>query len=101
MTKNPFLNALTALLYIVIIASVMFYGTEHSQPEDTVFAPIVIVSLFTLSAAVMSYIFLYQPMQLFMDNKKKEAVNLFLHTVAAFAAITAVILFLFFSGVLS
>jgi hypothetical protein len=101
MTKNPILNALAAIVYIITIASVMFYGIENAAPIKSVIGPIVIVSLFTLSAAVMGYIFFYQPLQLYLDGKKKDAVNLFLQTVAVFAGITALILFLFLSGILS
>ncbi len=101
MTKNPFVNALAAIAYIITIASAMFYGTKNLPGEDTVFAPIAIISLFTLSAAVMGYVFLYQPLQLYLDGKKKIAADLFLKTVAVFAVITAVVLVLLFSGVLS
>lgn len=100
MTKNPFLNALTASLYITIIAFVMNWGTKRIPPVDNVFAPIGIISLFTLSAAVMGYIFLYQPGMLYMDGKKKAAVNLFVQTVMVFAALTALALGLLFSGIL-
>lgn len=95
MTKNPFINAFAATAYIVIIASVMFYGTQHTTPVDSVIGPIVILSLFTLSAAVMGYLFLYQPLQLYLDGKKKVAVNLFVQTVAVFAGITTLILAIF------
>ena len=100
MTKNPFVNALGAALYIVIIASVMFYGTKQTSPVNSVVAPIAVISLFTLSAAVMGYIFGYQPAQLYFDGKKKQAVQLFLQTVAVFGGITALILILLFSRVL-
>lgn len=100
MTKNPALNALAATIYIVIISCVMFYGTTHVK-GNSVLAPIAVVSLFTLSAAVMGYIFCYQPLQLYLDGKKKDAIDLFLKTVGIFAVVTTAILLLFFSGVLS
>ena len=101
MTKNPILNAAAATAYIILVALVMFYGTKYASPNNSIFAPIAGLSLFTLSAAVMGYIFCYQPVILFLDGKKKEAVDLFLKTTIIFGAITAVILLLFFSGVLS
>ena len=100
MTKNPFINAAAATLYITAIASFMFFGLAHSHPDNSVFMPIAFISLFTLSAAVMGYLFLYQPLMLFLDGHKKNAVNLFLQTIAVFAGITAVVLILLFSGVL-
>ena len=78
MTKNPYLNALLATGYITLVASFMFYGTEHNTSVKSVIVPIAILSLFTLSAAVMAYIFASMPLQLYLDGKKKEAVNLFL-----------------------
>lgn len=100
MTKNPLTNAIAALVYIVIVSSAMFYGTDHAGPaEDSIIAPIAMISLFTLSAAVMGYLFFGQPLQLYLDDKKKEAVDLFLRTLAVFAGLTVVILIVLFSGV--
>ncbi len=100
MTKNPITNAFAALAYIVLVASAMFYGSNHGgSGEDSVFAPIAMISLFTLSAAVMGYLFLGQPIQLYLDDKKKEAVDLFVRTVAVFAGFTVIALIIFFSGV--
>lgn len=100
MTKNPLANALAATVYITIVASVMFYGPKQTGPVNSVIVPIAMISLFTLSAAVMGYLFLYQPLQLYLEGKKKNAVNLFLQTVAVFAGVTAVILIVLFSRVL-
>jgi len=88
MTKNPFINAFVAVFYIAAVASVMFFGSNHVDQSPSIVAPIALISLFTLSAAVMGYIFLYQPFLLFIDGKRKEAVDLFLKTTAAFATIT-------------
>ena len=99
MTKNPLINATLAILYIVFIAVFMFYGLARSHPDNSVFAPIAFISLFTLSAASMAYIFLYYPLLLLIDGHKKESLNLFLKTLAIFAAITTTILLLIFSGV--
>jgi hypothetical protein len=96
MSKNPFINALAATVYIVLVALVMRYGSQFAQPEDTVFAPIAFISLFTLSAAVMGYLFVYQPLQVYMEGDKKGAVTLFLQTTGIFAVITIVALLIAF-----
>ncbi|MCL4366689.1 hypothetical protein M1563_00775 [Patescibacteria group bacterium] len=101
MTKNPLINAFAATLYIVIIASVMTWGGRSAGPDHSILAPIAVVSLFTLSAAVMGYLFLYQPGMLFIEGKKKEAVDLFLKTVVIFAGVTILALTLLFSGLSS
>jgi len=100
MTKNPILNALAAIVYIVLIATIMFYGTRNIPgPDNSPLAPIVALSVFTLSAAVMGYLILLSPLRLYLDGKKKEGVNLFVQTIAAFAVITAIAISLLFSGV--
>ena len=67
---------------------------------DTFFAPIVFLSVLTLSVTVMAFLFFYQPLQLFIEGKKKEAVDLFAKTVGVFATITAAALALLFSGLI-
>ena len=101
MAKNPILNALAAVLYITFVACVMFYGVEKKVPNNSILVPIAVLSLFTLSASVMGYIFLYQPIQLYFDGKKKQAINLVLLTIAAFAVVTAIIFALLISGIFS
>jgi hypothetical protein len=100
MTKNPIINAAAATLYIIFVASLMFYGIEHSKPGNTVAVPIAVLSLFSLSAALMGYFFLFQPVQLYLDGKKKEATSLFVQTILVFAVITAGIFTLFLLGIL-
>ena len=99
MTKNPYLNALLATGYISLIASMMFFLNHNKVSNDnTVFAPIAFISVFSLSAAMMGYIFLANPLMLYLDGKKKEAVNLFVKTLGTFALLTALSLtYLFFT----
>ena len=101
MIKNPFLNALGALVYILLVSFVMNYVSHmHSNKADTFFAPVAILSLLTLSAVVMGYFFLFQPAQLYLDGNRKEATTLFTKTLLIFAGFTAVIFTLFLSGIL-
>lgn len=101
MTRKPFVNALSALGYIILVASVMFYGSKNTPgPDNSFIAPVAVISLFTLSAAVMGFIFLYQPFVLYFDKKEKMAVDLFFKTMAFFACFTIIALILLFSGIL-
>jgi len=99
MTKNPFINALLAELYIVTIVSAIQYGLAPNEQPGSLLIPIVMLSLFVLSAAIMGYLFLSQPVQLYLEGEKKKAVKLFLQTVIIFGGITAVILIILISGV--
>lgn len=103
MSKNPLVNGIGASLYIVLVSLVMQWGTSMipKNKPDTFMAPVVVISLFTLSAAVMGYLFGFAPIQLYFDGKKKQAVSLFLKTVGVFGAITVTLLALFFSGIIS
>lgn len=99
MSKNPIINAFGALVYIVGIVFVMNWGTVMAPHPNSIITPIAVVSLFTLSAAVMGYLFCFQPITLYFDGKKKAAVNLFLQTVLVFGTFTTVVLVLLFAGV--
>ena len=99
MTRNPVVNALGASAYIVLVVSVMTFVTSPLRNKpDTFFAPITALFVLTLSAAVMAFLFFYQPLLLLAEGKKKEAVNLFFQTVGVFAVLTVVILVLLFLG---
>ena len=101
MFKNPIINALCAAGYISLVVSVInLISLTHKNKPDTAFAPVVFLSLLTLSVTVMAFLFFYQPLQLFIEGKKKEAVNLFVKTVGVFAVFTAGVLILLFSGVI-
>lgn len=101
MNKNPWVNAFLAFLYICLLVSVMTWGSKLIPGPDPVIMPVVMISLFTLSAAVMAYLFCLQPLMLFLDGQKKSAVRLFLQTVGAFAGITLLLLVLLFSRIIS
>lgn len=101
MTKNPFVNGSLASLYIFIIVFVMDFGNRFTDHKYTFLAPVAAISLFTLSAAVMGYLFCFQPIQLYFYGKKKQGVKLFLHTTLVFGSITILVMALLFSGLIS
>lgn len=92
MTRNAFLNAGAAFAYIALVASFMFYASDFLGEKDTVLAPIIFLSLFVLSALVMGYTLLYQPIRLYLDGEKTGAVTLLLKTMGAFALCTVGVL---------
>jgi len=101
MSKNPLINALCASAYIIIVVSIMTFVTQPLRNKpDTFFAPIIFLSMLTLSVAIMAFLFFYRPLLLFIEGKKKEAVDLFIKTVGIFAVFTAVALVLLFSGLI-
>ena len=91
MTKNPFLNALAAAAYITLVAAAVFYVPNSFDASPGIIAPITFLSLFVLSAALMGFFFLYQPLQFLLESKPREATRLFLMTIGSFVCITAVL----------
>ena len=98
MTRNPLVNALLAIMYIVLVSLILYYGTLFKVGNHSFTAPIALISLFTLSAATMGYLFLYKPFVMYFDGKKKPALDLFLQTLLIFGGITALLFMLLFFG---
>lgn len=92
MTVNPFVNALVAAGYISVIVSFLFYTERLDSSSLGIIAPITFLSLFVLSAALMGYFILYQPLRLLIEGKQSEATTLFFSTLASFALITLAII---------
>lgn len=100
MTRSPFINAGAALAYIALVATVMFNVPKVEDKVEGLIGPIAFLSLFTLSAAVMAYLFLLEPVKLIIEGKQGEGTKLFLSTLLIFAGITTLIFFsIFFLGV--
>lgn len=95
MLRNPIISALSASAYIFLVVAVMTLVTQPLKNKpDTFFAPVIVLSVLTLSVTVMAFLFFYQPLMLFIEGKKKDAVNLFAKTVGVFAVITVIVLIL-------
>lgn len=93
--KKPFLFALVAAVYIANIVLILNF-TRYMVQKETIFIPMAMLSLFVLSVAVMSFLFFYEPLKLFMENKRHEAVFFFLKTVGIFAFFVAIYGFIIF-----
>lgn len=102
MKKQPLLNALLALLYVVGLVSLMSSLSRYvPDTGKTIMAPIFFLSIFTLSAGVMAYLFVAQPIQLYADGAKQDGVRFFLKTLGSFAIFTGIILLILLSGIFS
>jgi len=93
--KKPFLHALSAFLYIVCLILIAS-NFEHALPDESLFAPMIMLSLLVLSVALMSFIFFYEPVTLYIENKKKESVAFFVKTLGSFAGLVALLLIYIF-----
>ena len=82
--KKPFIYALLAVLYIMGIGLFFKYVTPFLA-EKTFFTPIAMLGLLVLSVATMGFLFFSEPIKLYIDNRKQEAVSFFLKMLGVFA----------------
>jgi hypothetical protein len=95
--KEPFLHALGAVIYIVVIVLVVqAINFALKSQNGTIVIPMTMLSLFVLSAAIMGYLFLAEPLQLFMNDRKQEAVAFFAKVVGIFACFVVAFAILLF-----
>ncbi|MBP6866218.1 MAG: hypothetical protein KBC12_01590 [Candidatus Pacebacteria bacterium] len=95
--KKPFLFALCAAVYIVFIVSAINYvGSlpvfQGVEGQDNLLMPMTMLALLVLSVALMGFLFLSQPILLYIEGDKKGAVNFFLKTLGSFACLVLVFL---------
>ena len=93
MKWNPFLNVGLAVAYIGAVSVFLRFieSIRHDTP-DTWIDGVGFMSLFVFSAAVMAFLFFYQPVSLLVENKRAEAVSYFLKTIGLFGIATAIVL---------
>ncbi|MEK7227776.1 MAG: hypothetical protein AAB681_00270 [Patescibacteria group bacterium] len=94
--KKPFLYALVAAVYIIFIVLVMQTASSFLPPKDNLLMPITMLGLFVLSAAVMGFLFLSEPLRLFLENQKQEAFIFFTKTIGVFACFVVIFAILVF-----
>lgn len=93
MKWNPYVNALAAAAYIGTVALFMHFisSIRHDTP-DTLLDGMGVISLLVFSAAVMAFLFLYQPTLRLIEGRRAEAMAYFIKMLATFGAITATLL---------
>lgn len=91
MLKNPFLNAVMAALYIVVIVSTLQLVTGFEGADnETILIPMAMLSLLVLSVSVMALLFFYTPVRMLVENQKEAALAFFLKTIGTFAVFALV-----------
>ena len=81
-------HALLAYAYIFCIAMFFNLGVEKMfKKVPEFFAPIIMLSLLVLSAAIMAVLIFGKPVLLYLDNKKKEALTMLFYTIGWLAVI--------------
>lgn len=94
--RKPFLYSLAAALYIVCLVSIMSSVSSFMPKEDNIFMPMVALSLLVLSVLIMGFLFLSEPIKLYLENQRKEALSFFTKTIASFACFVLIFIILTF-----
>ncbi len=96
--KNALIDALATTLYIIVVASFMFYLQGNVKDSEIgVFAPIGALLLFVFSAALAGMLVVGRPILWYLDGKKKEAISLLVYTLGIlFVMIIIVFLLIMF-----
>lgn len=93
--KKGFINAILTALYVIAIASFMYYGSLIKLGRaNIILVPITMLLLFVFSAALTGFLIFGKPAQLYVDGKKKEAISLLTYTLVSFFIVTFVFLLL-------
>ncbi len=96
MTTKPFLNALIAAGYIGIIVTILSNTQQFDARNFGMLAPVTFLSLLVLSAALMGYLFFYQPVRLLIEGKQNEASKFLISTIASFFGIMGTVITVWF-----
>ena len=83
--KQSLLHAVLAIVYIFCVAAFFQNAEFLLGREDNFFSPIIALMLLVLSAAIMAILFFGRPVQLYLDNQKKEAFSFLGYTIGWFA----------------
>jgi hypothetical protein len=85
-----------SIIYIFCVG-IFFKTAEFLLGKvDNFFSPVIVLMLFVLSAAIMDILFFGRPVQLYLDNQKKEALTFLSYTILWFS-----IAFIFVISILS
>ena len=87
--KRALINALGTAVYIMLIASFMFFlQSSFSDQEDTILTVVSALLLFVCSATITGFLVFGKPAMLYVDGKKKEALTLLGYTIGMLVFMT-------------
>ena len=91
MMRVALVNVSATVLYIALVASFMYYGSEVKiGKNNTLLVPIAMLLLFTFSAALTGFLVFGRAALMYFDGKKKDAIALLGYTLSLLSIITVV-----------
>lgn len=90
--KYAWLDALGTGVYVVLVASFIYFMGENSSVADkSVFIPIAMLMLLVLSVAIVGSLIFGRPVMWYADGKKKDALKLLFWTLGIFLVVTLIV----------
>jgi hypothetical protein len=80
-------NALGAAFYVVLVVCLMSYAGDRFDSAPEMLTGIAVLMLFVTSALIEATLVLGQPIWMFVNGKKSEALRLFGYTAGALVAL--------------
>lgn len=86
-----------ALGYVAgIVLAINKTSSIAANTPDTLLAPVTMLSLLVLSASIMAILFFYEPLRLFLENQKQQALSFLIKIVGTFACFVLILAALLF-----
>jgi hypothetical protein len=86
------LHSLAVLIYITLVAWIMTNAQNVFGNMNGLLGPVAILSLFTVSAAIVGTLVFGRPVYLFFNGQKPDSIKLVLATIVCLFAETIIIL---------
>jgi hypothetical protein len=85
-------NSMATAIYVVIVAMIMNNAERIFGTMKNIIGPVAFLLLFVTSAAITGFLVLGQPIMMYVDNQRRDAIKLFIYTVAWLFAFTVIAL---------
>jgi hypothetical protein len=85
-------NSLATAIYVVIVAMIMYNAQKIFGTMKSIIGPVAFLLLFVTSAAITGFLVLGQPIMLYVDNQRRDGVQLFIYTIAWLLVFTIIAL---------
>lgn len=99
--KYAFADALGTVVYIVLVASFIFFvGQRFPDDNASVLMPVAFLTLLVFSVALVGTLLFGRPVMWYIDGKKKDALSLLGYTLGVlFVALVVVlaVVFIYFA----
>lgn len=86
------LNSLGVLVYVSLVTLFMNNAQIIFGKADNFLAPVIMLTLFVLSALITGSLVLGKPIMLYFDGQKKESIKLLVYTAVSLAVILALVI---------